>query len=56
MTPERRDIPHWTRQERAEDLAWIQENLDVFDFASPAGLPGRYSKAIVGSRLYLYNA
>ena len=47
MTPERRDIPDWARQERAEDLSWIQENLDVFDFAARLAYQGSGRGAIV---------
>jgi hypothetical protein len=34
MLPERRDIPAWARQERERDFGWIQENLQVFEWAS----------------------
>jgi len=30
MTPENRAIPAWAQRERQADLAWINENLDVF--------------------------
>lgn len=30
MTPEQSSIPGWARQERQGDLAWIQENREVF--------------------------
>lgn len=40
MTPENKGMPEWARQEREEDLAWIRENLDVFDFAARWAEPG----------------
>lgn len=46
-TPENKRIPDWARRERAEDLAWIQENLDVFDFAARLAYEGAGRGAIV---------
>lgn len=34
MTAENKRIPEWAREERGHDLAWIQENLDIFYLAA----------------------
>jgi hypothetical protein len=34
MTPENKRIPEWARQERQQDLDWIQENGDIFQLAA----------------------
>lgn len=47
MTPENKGMPEWARQEREDDLAWIRENLDVFDFAAKLAYEGSGRGAIV---------
>lgn len=47
MAAERRDLPEWARRERQQDLSWIQENLDVFQFAAQIAFAGTGRGAIV---------
>ena len=47
MTPENREIPDWAHRERQADLAWIQENLDVFWAAATVAFEGAGRGAVV---------
>jgi hypothetical protein len=47
MSAERRDTPKWAQKERQQDLAWISENLDVFETAARIAYEGTGRGAIV---------
>jgi hypothetical protein len=47
MTAEQQNMPEWARRERQRDLAWLDENIELFYFAAAAAHEGAGRGAIV---------